>query len=190
MPKRWLSFFVIMVFAALSALSAANSAKGTDSRSFGLGLSLRADRSVYRMSDTLRLETLLRNTGEEDVYIWQWDMSWNPAKGLSMHIVRANGKEVQTPFLMDSVPPPPRGGDPYQFVKLSPRTMYGLAENFKLEDLVNGPGEYDLDATFNSFLSSQWVAEFMGNEPISKLPLWTMERPSINSNRIHITVRP
>jgi hypothetical protein len=67
---------------------------------------------------------------------------------------------------------------------------FRLAEHFKLSELVNGPGEYDVDATFNSFLSSKWTAEFLGQESIGKLPLLTMEQPSITSNRIHISVKP
>jgi hypothetical protein len=30
----------------------------------------------------------------------------------------------------------------------------------------------------------------LGKEPIGKLPLWTMEQPTITSNRIQISVKP
>jgi hypothetical protein len=78
----------------------------------------------------------------------------------------------------------------YQFFKIEPNRFYGLAEDFKISDLVNGPGEYNISATFSSFLSSKWIAEFFGKEPIGKLPLWTVEQPPVNSNRIHIAVKP
>src|SRR5258707_12231126 len=146
-----------------------------ESRTLPLELTIRADRNVYRMSDTLRLETQLQNVSEEDIYIWEWDMCWNPARGLSMSIVGVDGKYVQSRFLLDCVPPPPRQGDPYQFFKLAPGSFYGHSEGFKLKDFLNKPGEYDVSATFNSFLSSQWVAQFLEGEPISKLSLWTME---------------
>jgi hypothetical protein len=190
MLKSWLPWLVFAAMLLWTPTRGAKLAAGSDSGALPLELVLRADRKVYRMSDTLRLETQLRNIGEKDVYIWEWDMCWNPARGLSMRIIGADGKYVQSRVLLDCVPPPPRSGDPYQFVKLAPETFYGHAEGFKLSDLVNKPGEYDFFATFSSFLSSQWVAEGFGNDPISKLLLWTMERPVITSKRIHITVNP
>jgi hypothetical protein len=162
----------------------------SESQPLPLELTLRADRNVYKMSDTLRLETQLRNVSEEDVYIWQWDMCWNQARGLSMSIVDTDGKYVQSRFLLDCVPPPPRRGDPYQFFKLVPGSFYGRTQDFKLKDFLSKPGEYDVSATFNSFLSSEWVAQVLESEPISKLSLWTMEHPTVSSNRIRILVKP
>jgi hypothetical protein len=169
---------------------AANRSAGADSRPLALELIIKADRKVYRMSDTLQLETRLRNVGKEDVYVWEWDMCWNMARGLSMWIIGADGKEVESPFLLDCVPPPPREADPYQFVKLAPGAFYGHVERFKMSERVNKPGEYDLDVTFKGSLSSEWVSEFLGNEPISKLPLWTEDRPKVSAKRIHFTVKP
>jgi hypothetical protein len=188
--KRRLNCLVIAAVFICTSAPAAKLSAGTDSRSLALELTLRPDHNVYRMSDTLHLETQLRNVGEGDVYIWEWDMCWNPARGLSMRIIGADRKDVRSRFLLDCVPPPPLQGNPYAFVKLAPGTFYGHAEDFKLSDMVNQPGEYDVIVSFNSFLSSHWIAEYLGNEPISKLPLWTMERPTVTSKRIHITVKP
>jgi hypothetical protein len=107
-----------------------------------------------------------------------------------MEIIGADGKDIASPFLPDCLPPPPRQGDAYQFIKLSPGRFYGLAEDIKISELVNRPGEYDVLATFSSFLSSNWIAEYLGNQPIAKLPLWTREQPTVSSNRIHISVKP
>ncbi len=189
MLKRWLLWLTFVVVFTWISTPAEKPPNGTDSRPLALGLFIKADRTLYRMSDMLHLETQLRNVGKEDVYVWESDMCWNMARGLSMRIIGADGKEVKTPFLLDCVPPPPHQEDPYQFVKLAPGTFYGHADGFKLSELVNRPGEYDLDATFNSFLSSQWVSEFMRNEPISKLPMWTMECPAIFSKPIHFIVK-
>jgi hypothetical protein len=49
-------------------------ARPLESRTLPLELALRADRNVFRISDTLRLETQLQNVGEDDIYIWEWDM--------------------------------------------------------------------------------------------------------------------
>jgi len=152
-------------------------------------LGLKADRDTYRLSDTLHLETRLTNVGESDVYLWQWDLCWNPARGLTMRVVDSQGKDVQGRVLLDCVPPPPRRGDVYQFFKLARGNFHGRAENFMVSDLVNGPGEYELCATYSSFLSSDWIAEFLAKDPIGKLPLWTMDQPPLVSNRVHIIVK-
>ena len=162
MLRRCLPYVAIVAVFVCTAMPAAKIPSGVASRSLALELTVKPNRNVYRMSDPLQIETQLRNVGEGDVYIWEWDMCWNPARGLSMRIIGADGKDVQSPFLLDGVPPPPRQGNAHQFVKLPPERFYGLAEHFKLSELVNGPGEYDVDATFNSFLSSKWTAEFLG----------------------------
>jgi hypothetical protein len=74
-----------------------------------LELTLKADHA-FRMSDRLRIETRLANIGHEAVYIWEWDMCWNPVRGLSMRITDPHGSAVQSPFLLDCIPPPPRPG--------------------------------------------------------------------------------
>jgi hypothetical protein len=35
------------------------------------------------------------------VYVWEEDLCWNPARGLSMRITTAAGKDVQSPVLLD-----------------------------------------------------------------------------------------
>jgi hypothetical protein len=189
MLKRFLPWLMI---ASMLRSTPAPAAKlsGGDSPTLPLELVLRADRKVYRMSDTLKLEAQLKNIGDKNVFIWERDMCWNPAHGLSMKIIGADGKYVQGSFLLDSVPPPPSSGNSYQFVKLAPEMFFGRADEFKLSNLVIKPGEYDVSATFSSFLSSRWLANEFGNDPISKGSVWTMERPVITSKRIHIVVNP
>lgn len=190
MLKRRLSLLLTAATFICIFLHAASFPVHAQSGSSPLTLALKPDRNTYRMSDTLHLETRITNLGDKDVYLWQWDLCWNPARGLSMRIIGADGKDVQSPLLLDCVPPPPRQGDVFQFFKLSPERFYGLIEDFKISEMVSKPGEYDVYATFNSFLSSKWSAEFLEKDPISKLPLWTMEQPTITSNRIHIVVKP
>jgi hypothetical protein len=107
-----------------------------------------------------------------------------------MRIVDANGKDIQGHLLLDCLPPPPREGDVYQFFRLAPHRFYGLEEDFKISELVNGPGAYDIAATFSSFLSSDWTTKYLVKDAIAKLPLWTREGPPLTSNRVHITVEP
>ena len=190
MPYRCLPWLLFFGLFSWTPTPQSKSSEQSASHPLPLELILKADRSVYRISDTLRLDTQLRNISNEDIYIWHWDLCWNPARGLTMWIIGADGKTVQGSFLADCVPPPPRSGDPYQFVKVGPGNLYGLFGNLKLSDYVNKAGEYDIYATYNSFLSADFVREFLGDDPIGKLPLWTMERPTITSRHIHITVKP
>jgi hypothetical protein len=167
---------------------AGESSDSTSERITKVELTLKAEHDIYRMSDTLQMEIRLSNSGGKDVYIWEKDMCWNPARGLSVRITTSAGKYVQSPALLDCLQPPPAAGDAYQFVKISPRTFYGHVHRFKVSNLVDKPGEYTLFATFNSFLSAHFIAETFPREPISKL--WTTDMPTITSNRIHIKVRP
>jgi hypothetical protein len=85
-----------------------------------LELAVRTDQQTYRMADKIRMETRLLNTGSEDVYLWDWDLCWNPARGLSMYLTTADGSVVHGDFLFDCVPPPPQEGNVYAFIKLEP----------------------------------------------------------------------
>ena len=189
MPKRWLPLLILAGFTCLSAPSTGSLPRtGSDSQA-QLEMALKADRDTYRLSDALHLETRLTNVGQEDVYIWEWDLCWNPARGLTMRIVDAQGKDVQGRILLDCVPPPPRAGDVYQFIKLARGNFHGRAEKLNLSDLINGPGEYDISTYFSGHLSRKWTTEFLGKDPIGKLPLWTMDKAPLTSNRVHITVK-
>lgn len=189
MPKYWSPLLLV-------AASTCVLARSTDSTHLApsiavpqLELALKTDRDTYRLSDTLHLETRLTNVGQTDVFIWEWDLCWNPARGLTMRITDAQGKDVQGRILLDCVPPPPRQGDVYQFFRLARGDFHGRAEDFAVSDLVNGPGEYNISAFFSGSLSRNWIAEFLAKDPIGKLPLWTMDKPPLTSNRVRINVK-
>ena len=65
-----------------------------------LELAVRTDRQTYRMSEKIRMEAQLLNTGKEDVYIWDWDLCWNLARGLSMYVTKPDGKAVHGDFFL------------------------------------------------------------------------------------------
>jgi len=189
MPKCWLPLSLVAAFSCVLARSTGSAPGAPSTSSPQVELALKVDCDTYRLSDTLHLETRLTNVGQIDIYIWEWDLCWNPARGLTMRIVDAQGKDVQGRILLDCVPPPPRQGDVYQFIKLAQGNFYGRAEAFALSDLVNGPGEYDISAFFSGSLSRKWIAQYLGKDPIGNLPLWTMDKHPLASNRIHITVK-
>jgi hypothetical protein len=140
------------------------------------------------MSDTITVETQLTNVSNEAVFVDEWNLCWNFARGLVLNVSDANGAEVHTDFLPDCVPPPPRPGDVYRFVKIDSGRFYGLLDKFPIKEIVNKPGEYDLDVSFEGSISAEWVSQFLASDPISKLPLWTREKPVLHAARIHIRV--
>ena len=136
----------------------------------------------------MTLETQLTNVSSDAVFLNEWDLCWSFARGLVLRVIDSKGSDVRTDLLLDCIPPPPRPGDVYQFVKIDGGRFYGCVSQFGIRDIVNKPGEYDLDVSFGSSISAKWVSEFLRNDPISKLPLWTMEKPTLKAPRIHIKV--
>ncbi len=155
-----------------------------------LQLTVRTDQQSYRMSDTIKMETQVLNTGSEDVYIWEWDFCWNFARGLSMYVTTPEGTAVQGDFLFDCVPPPPKEGNVYAFIKLEPGRLYGIADGIKVTDIVSKPGEYDISVIYSSKISRSFIKEFLKHDPISTLPVWTMEQPAVNAPKVRIIVKP
>ena len=181
---------VYLIIATMTSAVAAQVNKAEKPAAPVLELAVRTDQQTYRMSDKIRMETRLLNTGNEDVYIWDWDLCWNPARGLSMYLTTPDGSPVHGDFLFDCVPPPPKEGNVYAFIKLEPGRFYGIADEIKVTDVVSKPGEYEISVTYNSFISSRSIKDFLKHDPISKLPVWTMERPTITAPRVRIVVKP
>jgi hypothetical protein len=187
MQKFMLAFLIV---AAVVSSATAQANKAEKPTSAPLVLSVRTDRQTYRMSDKIRMETQVLNAGNKDVYIYEWDLCWNFARGLSMRWSTRDGKPVNGDFLLDCVPPPPKEGNVYAFVRLQPGRFYGLADEIKVSDVVNKPGEYDLTVTYGSSISKRFIKEFLNHDPISALPVWTMEQPILNAPRLRITINP
>ncbi len=181
---------VFLIIATMTLAVAAQVNKAEKLAAPALELAVRTDQQTYRMSDKIRMETQLLNAGNEDVYIWEWDLCWNPARGLSKYLTAKDGSPVHGDLLLDCVPPPPREGYVYAFIKLEPGRFYGVADEIKVTDVVSKPGEYDISVTYSSFISRSSIKEFLKIDPISKLPVWTMEQPTITAPRVHIVVKP
>lgn len=182
----------VLVYLVIAAMTSAlaQSTKVSKPASPALELAVRTDRRTYRMSDKIKIETQLLNTGNEDVYIWDWDLCWNPARGISVYVTTPEGSAVHGHFFFDCVPPPPAQGRVYDFVRLEPGRFYGAADEINVTDVVSKPGEYNIDVTYNSFISRSFIKEFLSHDPIAKLPVWTMEQPTIKAPRVHIIVEP
>jgi hypothetical protein len=178
-----------LVIAAITSAGVAQVNKAVKPVTPALELSVRTDHQIYRMSDTIKMEVQLLNNGDEDVYLWDWDLCRNPARGLSMYLTSTDGSPAHGDFLFDCVPPPPKEGDVYAFIRVEAGRFYGAADEIKVTDVVSKPGEYDINVAYNSFASRSFIKEFLQHDPIAKLPLWTMEQPTITAPRVHIVVK-
>lgn len=67
------------------------------SRALRLSLSIRSDRSEYRISDVLRMETQLTNTGEDTLYLFD-DVCWNPGNLLNVQVFDCAGQRGIRPL--------------------------------------------------------------------------------------------
>jgi hypothetical protein len=108
----------------------------------------------------------------------------------TLDVLHYGGRHVQGNFLFDCVPPPPKEGNVYAFIKLEPGRFYGIADEIKVTDVVSKPGEYDISVTYNSSLSRSFIKEFLKHDPISTLPVWTMEQPTVKAPKVRIVVQP
>lgn len=138
-----------------------------------LQLSIRTDRSVYSMKDKLHMEVQLTNVGKSDVYVWDWIFCWGQGSALSIHAFDDKGKMVQpvSGFLIDCVPPPPKEHDTSQFIRLEPGRFYGIADDFDIRDLVDGPGNRTLSISISGVLSHDFLRKF----GYPDLPYWTSD---------------
>jgi len=165
-------------------------ATSTDESSLRLTLTIRADRLVYSLGDTVPLEVQLTNTGSGTLYVYD-DVCFNPGNFLTLEVFTASGKEVSVPitYLRDCLPPPPRRNDLSRFFRLEPQNFYGIIENYAVRELVAEPGEYDVVVHYEAALSKKWIAKY-GGAKIAELPVWTREKPVLTSNRLRINVKP
>ena len=155
-----------------------------------MALTIRANQQSYRMGDTVPLEVQLTNTGTSALYLFD-DVCWNPGNFLTIHVFTTEGKEVsgKLDYLRDCLPPPPRRDDISSFIRLEPRTFYGVLEDFTARELVPGPGDYDIVVYYEAALSADWIAKY-GGAKMAELPVWTRDRPVLTSNHLRVSFRP
>jgi len=155
-----------------------------------MAVTIRTNQPSYRMGDTVPLEVQLTNTGTSMLYLFD-DVCWNPGNFLTIHVFTTEGKEVSGKLdsLRDCLPPPPRRDDISSFIRLQPRTFFGVQEDFTARELVPGPGDYDVVVHYEAALSADWIAKY-GGAKMAELPVWTRDRPVLTSNHLRVSLRP
>ena len=164
---------LFLVIVSLSAVCVAQDKHSQHPNDPQLQLSIRTDRSVYSMKDKLHMEVQITNVGNSDVYVWDWIFCWGQGSALSIHAFDDKGKMVQpvSGFLIDCVPPPPKEHDTSQFIRLEPGRFYGIADDFDMRDLVDGPGNRTLAISISGVLSHDFLRKF----GYPDLPYWTSD---------------
>ena len=80
------SFLLIPAFAglALGQSKPPHAQAPSKQAAVPLQLSVRIDRQTYRMSDSMKMETQITNIGNDDVYLYDWNLCWNFARWLKI----------------------------------------------------------------------------------------------------------
>jgi len=182
--------FWIVVAAVTFSLGQTQRQQRSPSPDLKMALTVRSTQQSYRMSDTVPLEVQLTNTGTNPLYLFD-DVCWNPGNFLTIHVFTTDGKEVsgKLEYLRDCLPPPPRRDDISSFIRLEPRTFYGVQEDFTARELVPGPGDYDIVVHYEAALSADWIAKY-GGAKMANLPIWTRDRPLLTSNHVRVSFAP
>ena len=145
-----------------------------------LGVRLRSDKDSYSLRGEIHLEIIRENTGADQLLVCrQW--GWGIAR-TEVHVFDATGKEVQTDFMADELPPPPQ---PYDFVLLSGGDFIGTSLKEPAKHFVTKPGDYEFVVKYSSYLSESYAREVM---KMPNDPFWSRERGAILSNRIKLHV--
>jgi hypothetical protein len=151
-----------------------------------LTLSVTTSQHEYRMSDEVRFETQLTNTGNRELYLFD-EPCWN---FLNVQVFTTHDEKVagKPDFIRDCIPPPPGPNDASRFTRLGPGDVQRVAQKFGITELVPKPGEYDIVLLYRSELSAEWVHKY-GGKKITALRIWTSEQPVLKSNRLHLVVK-
>jgi len=70
-------------------------------------------------------------------------------------------------------------------VRLPAGHFYGHTTNFKIQDFVKKPGEYDFVSEYHSFISAKFLTEF----GFPDVPFWTSEEEALKC-RVHLKITP
>lgn len=143
-----------------------------------LELSLVSQKRKYRRNDQFKLQVLLRNSSERDVYIFG-TLDWGYSSSLMFYIRDAQGKEIQ-PVLSPDAQTYASSENTSAFVKLGPDHFLGTTYYAPLKFMnLTRPGKYAIFVEYNSPFSASEV----------KLsPFWGKENGTLKSNVVWIEV--
>jgi hypothetical protein len=167
-----------MVVAASLSLSSARAQKQSSKPM--LSVAVRSAKTSYSIKENINLEIQLENVGTESLLLHR-NLGWGVGR-TDVRVLDNDGKEVNTTFLADEIPPPPRDKD---FIELRPNDFFGVRLTESAKHFVNTPGTYDFFVEYTSIVAEEWVRK---NVKLPPHPVWSRERGTIVSNKLRIDV--
>jgi hypothetical protein len=169
----------MLVAAASLSLSSTKAQK--QSSKVMLSIAVRTAKTSYSIQENINLEIQLENVGTESVLLYR-NLGWGVGR-TDVRVHDKDGKDVNTTFLADEIPPPPGDKD---FIELRPNEFFGIRLTESATHFVNVPGTYDFSVEYTSFVSDEWVRKYVKLPPH---PVWSRERGTIVSNKLRIDIR-
>ena len=144
----------------------------------GLELSIISRKTRYKVTDQIRLEVMLSNTGKEAIYIFG-TLDWGYSASFVLHIREASGKNVQPRAFFDDLTFT-SPDDKSAFVKLLPHHFLGT-NFFSPLDVLNldRPGRYAIYVEYQSPFSAT---------DVRLSPFWGKENGRIKSNVLNVEI--
>lgn len=174
-----LAFAATVGFAGHAAKAKAREEKATlEQKPSRLGLHIIGHKRRYKRSEQLKLDVTLKNSGEDDVYIFG-TLDWGYSASLVLHVRNASGKEIEPVVVFDAqtyASPDDKDG----FLKLHPNHFLGTTFFSPIKFLsLTRPGRYAIFAEYNSPFSTT---------DVKLSPFWGKENATIKSNVLWIEV--
>src|SRR5262245_49076067 len=112
------TFSAFLLFQTTANTSAGESQQGeTSGTRPPITLVIWTDSSTYSLSDTVKLDISLQNTGDDVLYLDRRMQMTGIGGGLELNIENAQGYPVQIPYRRHTIMAPPPQDDPYLLVR-------------------------------------------------------------------------
>jgi len=188
--RPFLRFFQICVVAIFlfqasdkAASSQVSQQKATPSPARAIKVTVCTDHGKYSLTDDVRVNVLLENTGEETIYVDRRMFCCGIGTGLGLEVRDEQSKNVPLPHLREELMPPPLSEDASILVRLDAGFFYGRSYYLVARDFFPKPGRYSIRFLYQSRLPKEFVAPQLRDLPA----LWA-DTPAIPSDPVWIEV--
>ena len=144
---------------------------------------VRTDHEKYSLADSLTINALLENTGDNPVYVDR-RMFWTGLSG-GLKLVISDEQDHVLPAqpFSDAMMPAPRPEDTSILIPLNRGFLYGTSLRLLVKGFFPKPGRYSIRVIYQSMISKKLVAP-----QLRKLPALWLDTPSIPSELVWIEV--
>ena len=141
---------------------------------------LSSDKSEYSLTEKIRWDVRLLNSGTEPLTVFG-RLRWGYAAGLTIHVTDTTGLDVPTSFLDDDVALPKELEARDSFVVLAPGHYLGTSARVDpVTSIVKSAGTYFIYVEYHTMIPKK-----SGKGP----NFWSAEEPVIYSSKIAIHVK-